>query len=135
MIILSRGPNINTLYHYMRCKGYQPNYSVNSGKRDIIFTKEIHSAQFPKLPCLKGLTVVHKIKMDVQMGCVQKHWIENRGLPITCWDYIHTLEELQEQAIKAYNMIKQWCRKDWLYEAIKDLEKRGSKKQAKKEGK
>lgn len=130
MRIISKGPNLTMLYHYMRCKGYTANFDCNSGKRMVTFTKTLHNPEFPKLPCLKGLVVVHKIEIDVTMGAVHKHWLENRGLPITCWDYLHLLEELQEQSIKFYNATKEWMKKGWLYQAIAELEKDSNKKVA-----
>ena len=123
MKILSSGPNMHTLYHYMRCKGYTANFDCNSGKSEIIFTKTLHNPEFPKIPALKGLVVVHKIQIDVHLGCVQKHWLENRGLPITCWDYLHLLEELQEQSIKFYNSTKEWMKYGWIEDLKKQLKK------------
>ena len=114
MKILNIGPNACTLYHYMSCKGYTPNFSVNSGKREVIFTKTIHNPEFPVNPSLKGLVIVHKVQVDIYLGCVQKHWLENRGLPITCWAYLHLLEELQEQSIKTFNEMRHWCKGGWI---------------------
>lgn len=123
MKLLSKGPNMVMIYHYMKCKGYLANFDSNSGKRMVIFTKTLHHPDFPKLPCLKGLVVVHKIEIDVTMGAVHKHWLENRGLGINGWDYLRFLEELQEQSIKVYNATKEWMRKGWIMEAYKELTK------------
>ena len=127
MQILNRGPNMTTIYRYMKSKGYDADYDCNSGKRMVIFTKTIHNPEFPKLPCLKGLVVVHKIRMDVQCGALTTHWLENRGLPITGRDYMKLLEELVEQSIKSYIEIKNWMKRDWLYQAIAELEKNKKK--------
>lgn len=123
MKVLSCGPNVHTIYHYMKCKGYTANFDCNSGKREIIFTKTLHNPEFPTNPVLKGLVVVHKIQIDMHMGCIKKHWIENRGLPITCWDYLHLLEELQEQSVKFYKAAKDWMKGGW----FKDWEKQNEK--------
>lgn len=126
MKLVSKGPNLATIYKYMKCKGYDANFNSNSGKRFVIFVKTIHNPQFPKSPSLKGLVVLHKIELDVTVGSVNRHWLENRGLSINCREYLQLLEELQEESIKVYNAIKEWMKRDWLYQAIAELENKNS---------
>ena len=126
MKVLHLGPNLPTIYHYMRVHGYKANHSWNEGVEEVIFTKTIHNPQFPVKQSLKGLVVVHKIQINIHLACVQKHWLENRGLPITCWDYIHLLEQLNEESIKFYNETKSWFREGWLRQAIKQLDSKGA---------
>lgn len=134
MRLISRGPNPHTLAHYMRCKGYTPNYPVTSGKELIEFTKEIHNAEFPAIPSLKGLVVVHKILIDVYCGKIRKHWIENRYVEISQWQHFNLLKDLFEKSIKSYNEINTWLKEGWLiqaYEEIKEIQKRRKAKETK----
>jgi hypothetical protein len=116
----------------MKCKGYTPDYKATSGKKDIIFTKEIYNPKKGVDKALEGLVVVHKIKIDVHMGAVQKHWMENRYLGIADWKYLDLLNKLFKDSIDTYNKIKCWMKKGWILDAYEELTNTNTKKKGTK---
>lgn len=113
MQILSSGPSPIVVYHYMSCKGYTPNFKMSSGKNIITFTKTLHNAEFPVIPELKGLVIVHKIEVDIWCGKVVRHWLESRYVPINSWKYFELLKDLFEKSVKFFGETRDWMKKGW----------------------
>ena len=121
MQIRNTSPNVELIYHYMKSKGYQPNYRQSSEglqKRYVVFTTTLHNPDVPDAPSLKGLVVIHKIQIDMICGAVQKHWLENRDLGINSWQYVRKIEELYEKANNSFKDIKRWIKRGWIDQVL-----------------